>query len=221
MTGPGWIDSMQDKLLRFKWLDIWELVPLPDNIKPLTLKWLFKNKLDEENTVIKNKTHLVVRGYHQEEGIDFEESFAPVVRMEAIRIFLVCYKHERCPNVSYVKQTRHCTYYLFLCLVPGLANREAPQGDADHAGCQDSFKSTSGGTQFLGEKLVSCSSKKQDCTALSITEAEYVSISACCAQVLWMKTQLTDSSFHFNKVPIYCDSKSTIAISCTPEPNTS
>nr|GFA67247.1 hypothetical protein [Tanacetum cinerariifolium] len=60
--------------------------------------------------------------------------------------------------------------------------------DADYAGCKDTFKSTSGGAQFLGEKLVSWSSKKQDCTALSIAEAEYVSLSACCAQVLWMRT---------------------------------
>ncbi|GKA13197.1 retrovirus-related pol polyprotein from transposon TNT 1-94 [Tanacetum coccineum] len=64
------------------------LVPAPNNIKPLTLKWLFKNKHDEESTVIRNKNRLVMRGYHQEEGIDFEESFALVARMEAIRIFL-------------------------------------------------------------------------------------------------------------------------------------
>ncbi|GJW24888.1 hypothetical protein Tco_0038699 [Tanacetum coccineum] len=76
--------------------------------------------------------------------------------------------------------------------------------------------STSGETQFLGEKLVSWSSKKQDCTALSTAEAEYVSLSVCCAQVLWMRTQLTDYGFHFNKIPIYCDSKSAIAISCNP-----
>ncbi|GJY89332.1 retrovirus-related pol polyprotein from transposon TNT 1-94 [Tanacetum coccineum] len=84
----------------------------------------------------------------------------------------------------------------------------------DYAGCRDTFKSTSGGTQFLGEKLVSWSSKKQDCTALSTAEEEYVSLSTCCAQVLWMRTQLTDYGFHFNKIPIYCDSKSAIAISC-------
>ncbi|GJS59212.1 retrovirus-related pol polyprotein from transposon TNT 1-94 [Tanacetum coccineum] len=88
MTDPAWIESMQEELLQFKRLDVWVLVPLPDNIKPLTLKWLFKNKHDEENTVIQNKSRLVVRRYHQEEGIDFEESFAPVTRMEAIRIFL-------------------------------------------------------------------------------------------------------------------------------------
>ncbi|GJT43415.1 retrovirus-related pol polyprotein from transposon TNT 1-94, partial [Tanacetum coccineum] len=88
MTDPGWIDSMQDELLRFKRLDVWELVPLPNNITPLTLKWLFKNKLDEENTVIRNKTRLVVKGYRQEEGIYVKESFTPVARMEAISIFL-------------------------------------------------------------------------------------------------------------------------------------
>nr|GEW19507.1 hypothetical protein [Tanacetum cinerariifolium] len=88
--------------------------------------------------------------------------------------------------------------------------------NADYAGCKDTFKSTSGGAQFLGEKLVSGSSKKQDCMALSTAEAEYVSLSACCALVLWMRTQLTDYAFHFNKIPIYCDSKSAIAISCNP-----
>nr|GEX43958.1 copia protein [Tanacetum cinerariifolium] len=88
--------------------------------------------------------------------------------------------------------------------------------DVDYAGCKDTFKSTSGGTQFLGEKLVSWSSKKQDCTALSTAEAEYVSLSACCAQVLWMRTQLTDYGFHSNNIPIYCDSKLAIAISCNP-----
>ncbi|GKC12791.1 putative ribonuclease H-like domain-containing protein [Tanacetum coccineum] len=88
MTDPAWIDSMQEELLQFKRLDVLVLFPTPDNIKPLTLKWLFKNKHDEENTVIRNKTRLVARGYRQEEGIDFEESFALVARMEAIGIFL-------------------------------------------------------------------------------------------------------------------------------------
>nr|GFA24748.1 hypothetical protein [Tanacetum cinerariifolium] len=73
MTVPAWIDSMQDELLQFKRLDVWVLVPAPDNISYLTLKWLFKNKHDEEQTVIRNKSRLVVRGYRQEEGIDFEE----------------------------------------------------------------------------------------------------------------------------------------------------
>nr|GFC31471.1 uncharacterized mitochondrial protein AtMg00810-like [Tanacetum cinerariifolium] len=75
--------------------------------------------------------------------------------------------------------------------------------DSDYAGCLDSRKSTSGGIQFLGgDKLVSWSSKKQDCTSMSSAEAEYVSLSACCAQVLWMRTQLTDYDFHFDKIPM-------------------
>ncbi|GJV03397.1 hypothetical protein Tco_1336966 [Tanacetum coccineum] len=87
--------------------------------------------------------------------------------------------------------------------------------NSDHAGCLDSRKSTSGGIQFLGgDKLVSWSSKKQDCTSMSSAEAEYVSLSACCAQVLWMRTQLTDYGFHFDKISMYCDSKAAIAISC-------
>nr|GEW32692.1 copia protein [Tanacetum cinerariifolium] len=80
--------------LCFKRLDVWVLVPVPDNIKPLTLKWLFKNKRDEENTIIRNKTRLVVRGYRQEEGIDFEVSFTLVSRIEAIRIFLAYVAHK-------------------------------------------------------------------------------------------------------------------------------
>nr|GFB55734.1 retrovirus-related Pol polyprotein from transposon TNT 1-94 [Tanacetum cinerariifolium] len=89
--------------------------------------------------------------------------------------------------------------------------------DSDHVGCPDSRKSTSGGIQFLGgDKLVSWSLKKQDCTSMSSTEAEYVSLSACCAQVLWMRTQLTDYGFHFDKIAMYCDSKAAIAISCNP-----
>nr|GEY97698.1 hypothetical protein [Tanacetum cinerariifolium] len=67
-----------------------------------------------------------------------------------------------------------------------------------------------------GDKLVSWSSKKQDCTSMSSVEAEYVSLSAFCTQVLWMRTQLTDYGFHFNKIPMYCDSKAAIAISCNP-----
>nr|GEW21008.1 hypothetical protein [Tanacetum cinerariifolium] len=83
-----------EMLLQFKRLDVWVLVPAPDNITPLTLKWLFKNKYDEENTVIRNMTRLVVRRHRQEEGIDFEESFALVARMEAIGIFLAYVAHK-------------------------------------------------------------------------------------------------------------------------------
>ncbi|GJQ93873.1 hypothetical protein Tco_0005012 [Tanacetum coccineum] len=88
--------------------------------------------------------------------------------------------------------------------------------DADHAGCQDSRRSTSGSAQFLGDRLVSWSSKKQRSTAISTTEAEYIAMSGCCAQILWMRngSQLKDYGFLFNKIPLYCDNKSAIALSC-------
>nr|GEY13362.1 copia protein [Tanacetum cinerariifolium] len=397
--------------LTFKRLDVWVLVPAPDNISPLTFKWLFKNKHDKEQTVIRNKSRLVVRGYHQDEGIDLEESFASVDRMEAIRIFLayaahksfsvlqmdvktaflhgslkkdvyvcqpegfidaehpghvyklkkalyglkqaprawydelstfllhnqffkvtidptlfirrfyydilvplqnvddggndiflglqvnqstcgifinqskyvleilkkygmescdpvgtpmeikdkldlhqngtpvdatkyrsmigalmyltssrsdiiratcLCARYQAKPTEKHLKEVKRIFHYLRGTVNTGLwytkdSGFELTRfSDADYAGCKDTFKSTFGGAQFLGEKLVSWSSKKQDCTALSTTEAEYVSLSACCTQVLWMRTQLTDYGFYFNKIPIYFDSKSAIAISCNP-----
>nr|GEX76689.1 retrovirus-related Pol polyprotein from transposon TNT 1-94 [Tanacetum cinerariifolium] len=94
MTDPAWIESMQEELLQFKRLDVWVLVPASDNISPLTLKWLFKNKHDEEQTILRNKSRLVIRGYRQEKGIYFEESFALVARMEAIRIFFAYVAHK-------------------------------------------------------------------------------------------------------------------------------
>ncbi|GJZ42760.1 hypothetical protein Tco_0590015 [Tanacetum coccineum] len=86
--------------------------------------------------------------------------------------------------------------------------------NTDHMGCQDTRRSTSGSTQFLGDKLVSWSSKKQKSTAISNIEVEYISLSGCCTQILWMRSQLTDYGFQFNKIPLYCDNKSTIAICC-------
>ncbi|GJV32567.1 retrovirus-related pol polyprotein from transposon TNT 1-94 [Tanacetum coccineum] len=263
MNDPTWIDSMQEELLQFKRLDVWVLVPAPDNIK-YTLKWLLKNKLDEENTVIRNKTRLVVRGYCQEEGIDFEESFAPVARMEAIRIFLAyaahksfivfqmdvktAFLHGSLKEDMYVSQSKDfidddhpCHVYKLNKALYGL--KQAPRAwydelskfllqnhfnkgtidptlfircfdneilvgtvniglwypkdygfeltgfsNADNTGCQDSFKSTSCGTQFLGEKLVSWFLKKQYYIVLSTAEADYVSLSACGDQVLWIRT---------------------------------
>ncbi|GJX42025.1 retrovirus-related pol polyprotein from transposon TNT 1-94 [Tanacetum coccineum] len=305
MTDPTWIESMQEELLQFKRLDVWVLVPPPDNIKPFTLKWLFKNKHDEENMVIRNKTRLVVRGYRQEEGIYFEESFAPVGRMEAIRIFLAYAAHKSftvfqmdvknaflhgtlkedvyvCQPEGFIDADHPSHVYKLKKALYGL--KQAPRAwyeklstfllqnpffkgtidpmlfirrfdddilvvhvyvdviifgsthprsrveakkyrsmigalmyltysrpdivhatctvntglwntkdygfeltgflDADYAGCKDIFKSTSGEAQFLGEKLVSWSSKKQYCTTMSTVKGEYVSLSACCAQVL-------------------------------------
>nr|GEX24470.1 uncharacterized mitochondrial protein AtMg00810-like [Tanacetum cinerariifolium] len=84
--------------------------------------------------------------------------------------------------------------------------------DAGHASCQDTRRSTSRNAQFLGDKLVSWSSKKQKIIAISTTEAEYIAMSGCCVQILWMRSQLTDYGFVFNKIPLYCDNHSAIAL---------
>nr|GEV05731.1 retrovirus-related Pol polyprotein from transposon TNT 1-94 [Tanacetum cinerariifolium] len=339
MTDPAWIDSMQEELLQFKRLDAWVLVPTPDNISPLSLKWLFKNTYDEEQTVIRNKSRLVVRGYRQEEVIDFEESFASVARMEAIRIFLahathksftvfqmdvktaflhgslkedvyvckpegfidadhpshvyklkkalyglkqaprawydelstfllqnhffkgtidrtlfirrfhddilvvqvyvddiifgsthprpdivhatcLCARYQAKPTEKHLKEVKRIFRNLQRTVNTGLWYTK-DYGfeltgflDAVYAGCKDTFKSTYGGAQFLGEKLVSWSSKKQDCTALSTAKAEYVSLSACsiaisCNPVQHSRTKHIAVRYHFIKKYV---EKGTIAL---------
>ncbi|GJS03040.1 retrovirus-related pol polyprotein from transposon TNT 1-94 [Tanacetum coccineum] len=84
---------MQEELNEFDRLKVWELVPRSDKVMVITLKWIYKVKLDELGGILKNKARLVARGYRQEEGIDFEESFAPVARVDAIRIFLAFAAH--------------------------------------------------------------------------------------------------------------------------------
>ncbi|GKC77163.1 hypothetical protein Tco_1127937 [Tanacetum coccineum] len=79
--------------------------------------------------------------------------------------------------------------------------------DADHAGCQDTMRSVSGNAQFLGDKLVSWSSKKQKSMTISTTKAEYIAMCACCAQIPWKRSQLTDYGFVFHKIPLYCDKR--------------
>ncbi|GJR96986.1 retrovirus-related pol polyprotein from transposon TNT 1-94 [Tanacetum coccineum] len=438
MADFAWIEARQEELHQFDRLDVWELVDRPLYKNVINIKWIWKNKRDEENTLIRNKARLVAKGYAQREGIDFEESFAPVARLEAVRLFVayathksfpvyqmdvkteflfgslkeevyvnqpdgfvdpyhpdqVCrlkkalYGLKQAPRVWYDKLsnflvskgfskgyidptlfiTKHGEDILLVQIYvddiifdstnPKLSKRfeklmhskfemymmgklkfflgiqihQSPRGifinqvkysqeilikhgmtscdsigtpmakkhldadlsgtpvdqtkyrsmvralmyltanrleivhatcycaryqakptekhltafkwifrylkntinmglwylkdtgfeltafsDSDHAGCLDSRKSTSGGIQFLGaDKLVSWSSKKQDCSSMSSAEAEYVSLSACCAQVLWLRTQLTNYGFHFDKIPMYCDSKAAIAISCNP-----
>nr|GEZ31476.1 uncharacterized mitochondrial protein AtMg00810-like [Tanacetum cinerariifolium] len=85
---------------------------------------------------------------------------------------------------------------------------------ADHAGCQDTRGNTSGSVHFLGERLISWSLKRKKSAAISSTEAEYIALSGCCAQILWMRSQLSDYGLGFNKIPMYCDNKSAIALCC-------
>jgi hypothetical protein len=88
--------------------------------------------------------------------------------------------------------------------------------DSDYAGCKVDRKSTSGTCQFLGRSLVSWSSKKQNCVALSTAEAEYVAAGACCAQLLWMKQTLKDFGCQYSKIPLLCDNESAIKLANNP-----
>nr|GFB11044.1 copia-type Pol polyprotein [Tanacetum cinerariifolium] len=252
------IEAMQEELYHFDRLQVWQLVDKPFGKTVIRLKWLWKNKKDEDQTVICNKARLVAKGYAQEDGIDFEESFVPVARLKAVRIFIayaayksfpiyemevktaflngplkeevyvaqpdrfvdpdhpdkakyaleILHKHgmEKGQSIGTpmatkpkldaalsgnpVNQTDYCSKIGSLMYLtssrPDIVQAGSSFGltaflDADHAGCIDSRKSTSRGIQFLGDKLVSYMSKKQNCTAMSSAEAKYVALSARCA----------------------------------------
>ncbi|KAJ9545172.1 hypothetical protein OSB04_024879 [Centaurea solstitialis] len=437
-----WVTAMQEELNQFERLGVWRLVPKPKNKTIIDLKWIFKNKKDEDGIVTRNKARLVAKGFKQQAGIDYDETLAPVARIEAIRIFFAYAAHKNFTvyqmdvktaflngelkeevyvsqpkgfvdrtktNHVYIldkalyglKQAPHawydhlsnalldngfykgkidptlfiktegddillvqiyvddiifgstnsdmCTWFSDLMTTRfemsmlrelsfflGLQVLQKPDGilinqskyigdllkrfhmdtssvattpmasgtligadpkgkpvdlkayraiigsllyltasrpdimfatcfcarfqanpkeshmmavkrvlrylkgtpnhglwypkesgfelvafsDADHGGCQLDRKSTSGHVQFLGDKLVSWGSKKQHCVSTSTAEAEYVAAASCCSQVLWMRTQLRDYGYNFNHIPIYCDSKSAIAITCNPVQHT-
>ncbi|GJS61072.1 retrovirus-related pol polyprotein from transposon TNT 1-94 [Tanacetum coccineum] len=411
LTQSCWIEEMQEELHEFESLEVWELIPHPDKVMVITLKWIYKVKLDELGGILKNKARLVGRGYRSEKGIDFEESFALVARLEAVRIFLAFAAHMNMivlpdgynPNQVYrlkkalygLKQAPHLWYDLLssflltqgfskgmvdsilfinkkgkdillvqiyvddiifasttteLCdkfseimcskfkmsmmgkisFFLGLHILQSPRGiflnqskyaleplkkygmescdlvdtpmvekskldedtqgkavdpkhyrgmvgtlmyltssrldlvyavcmcaryqarptekhlhaikrifrylrgivnrgvwhskdyaialttfaDTDHASCHDTRRSTFGSMQLLGDRLVRWSSKRQKSVAISSTKAEYIALSGCCAQVLWMRSHLTDYGLGFNKIPMYCDNKSAIALCC-------
>ncbi|GJW61464.1 retrovirus-related pol polyprotein from transposon TNT 1-94 [Tanacetum coccineum] len=233
MTKPSWMDAMQQEIHEFERLDVWELVPCPYMVFLIKLKWIYNVKTNEFRMVLNNKARLIAQGFRQEEGIDFKESFAPVARIETIRIFIANAAHKNMiiyqmdDNPSHVHKLKKALYGLkqaprawydmlssFLIsqqfskgvVDPTLFTRHAGNDillyskdtdmlltayvDADHAGCQDTRRSTSGSAQFLGDKLVSWSSKNQKSTAIS------------------------NYGFKFNKIPLYSDNKSAIALCC-------
>nr|GEV80550.1 retrovirus-related Pol polyprotein from transposon TNT 1-94 [Tanacetum cinerariifolium] len=139
-----------------------------------------------------------------------------------VQVVCFCTRYQSRPTEKHLKEVKRIFRYLRGTINMGLWYPKGSSfeltafSDADHVGCIDSRKSTFGGIQFLGDKLVSWMPKKQNCTAMSLAEAEYVALFASCAQVMWMRTQLQDYGFNYNKIPLYCDSQSAIAISCNP-----
>nr|GEV13013.1 Gag-Pol polyprotein [Tanacetum cinerariifolium] len=208
MADSAWIEAMQEEIHQLERLDIWELVDRPLCKNVINMKWLWKNKCDEENIVIRNKARLVAKGYGQQKGVDFEESFAPVARLEADRLFIVYAAHKSFPVYQMdVKKTfpnGSLKEEVYVNQLDGFV-------DPHHADKVYHLKKA-----LYGIKQAPRAWYDELSNYLVSKEAEYGSLSACYAQVLWMRTQLTDYGFHFDKISMYCDSKAAIAISCNP-----
>ncbi|GJW88147.1 retrovirus-related pol polyprotein from transposon TNT 1-94 [Tanacetum coccineum] len=199
---------MQEEIHEFEKLEVWELVPCPNKVFLIKLKWIYKVKTDEFGEVLKNKARLVAQGFRQEEGIDFEESFAPVARIEDICILVANAAHKNMP--IYQMDGKQVDATLYRDMIGSLMYLTSNRPDFIHAVClcaRYQAKPTEKQMQIW-------SSKKQKSTAISSTKAEYIALFGCCAQILWMRSQLTDYGFQFNKVPLYYDNKSAIALCC-------
>ncbi|KAK8939056.1 hypothetical protein KSP39_PZI011729 [Platanthera zijinensis] len=181
-----WINAMQEELNQFRRCKVWELVPKPRDHNIIGTKWIFRNKLDESGVIVKNKARLVAKGYRQEEGIDFDQTFAPVARLKAIRMFLAYTTYQGFK----VYQMDVKSAFLNSDLKEEVYVEQP--SDADFAGCREDRKSTTGTCQFLGGRLISWSSKKQTSVAISTAESEYVAEGSYCAQLLWIQHQPKD-----------------------------
>ncbi|GJR15133.1 putative ribonuclease H-like domain-containing protein [Tanacetum coccineum] len=130
LTDPSWIEAMQDELLQFKLQKVWTLVDLPYGKRAIGTKWVYRNKKDERGIVVRNKARLVAQGYTQEEGIDYDEVFAPVARIEAIRLFLAYASFMN--FVVYQMDVKSAFLYgkieeeVYVCQPPGFEDPEFP-----------------------------------------------------------------------------------------------
>ncbi|GJR83727.1 retrovirus-related pol polyprotein from transposon TNT 1-94 [Tanacetum coccineum] len=179
--------------------------------RPVSTRLDLQSETRRTGRNFEEQSSISTRGYHQEEGINFEESFAPVARLEAIRVFLAFTAHM---NMVVYQMDVKTAFLKGLWYLKDSSIALTAFADADHAGCQDTRRSTSGSMQLLGDRLVSWSPKRQKSVAISSTKAEYITLSGCCAQILWMRSQLTDYGLGFNKIPMYFDNKSAIALCC-------
>ncbi|GKA46762.1 putative ribonuclease H-like domain-containing protein, partial [Tanacetum coccineum] len=390
LEDESWVDAMQEELLQFEIQKVWILVDLPYGKKAIGTKWVHRNKKDERGVVVRNKARLVAQGHIQEEGIYYDEVFAPVARLEAIRIFLafasymgfIVYQMDVKSAFLYGKIDEEV--YVYMSQPPGFIDPKYPQkvykvvkfsmgyiklpelvqvyvddiifgstkkswcdefealmksrfqmssmgeltfflglqvkqkldgifisqdkyvaeilkkfdfasvktastpietqkplvkdeeasdvdvhlyrsmigslmyvtasrpdimfaaakihsvlqgpskpklglwypressfdlesySDSDYAGANLDRKSTTGGCQFLGRRLITWQCKKQTIVATSTTEAEYVAAASCCGQVLWIQNQMLDYGFNFMNTKIYIDNESTICIVKNP-----
>ncbi|GJT07804.1 retrovirus-related pol polyprotein from transposon TNT 1-94 [Tanacetum coccineum] len=219
--------AMQDEIHEFDRLQVWELVPQPDCVMIIALKWIYKVKLDEYGDVLKNKARLVAKGYRQEEGIDFEESFAPVARIEAIRIFIA---NAASKNMIIYQMDVKTTF------LNGEWKEEVyvsqPEGfiDPDHPthvyhlkkalyGIKAEYYKKFGmdSCDLVDTPMVDRLKLDEDPLGIPVDQTRFRSMVALLMSslpILWMRSQLTDYGFACNKIPLYCDNRSTISLCC-------
>ncbi|GJS39457.1 putative ribonuclease H-like domain-containing protein [Tanacetum coccineum] len=176
--------------------------------KTIGTKWVYRNKKDKRGVVVRNKARLVAQGHRQEEGIDYDED-------KYVAEILKKFDFANVKTASTPIETQK----------PLVKDEEANDVDvhlysnpidSDYAGANLDRKSTTGGCQFLGRRLISWQCKKQTIVATSTTEAEYVAAASCCGQVLWIQNQMLDYGFNFMNTKIYIDNESTICIVKNP-----
>ncbi|GJX80722.1 putative ribonuclease H-like domain-containing protein [Tanacetum coccineum] len=130
LKDPSWIEAMQEELLQFKLQEVWTLVDLPNGKRAIGTKWVFRNKKDDRGIVIRNKARLVAQGHTQDEGINYDEVFAPVVRIEAIRLFLAYASFK--DFVVYQMDVKSAFLYgkiaeeVYVCQPPGFEDPDFP-----------------------------------------------------------------------------------------------
>nr|GEZ94266.1 uncharacterized mitochondrial protein AtMg00810-like [Tanacetum cinerariifolium] len=173
---------------------------------PVDTPMVEKSKLDEDK---KGKT-IDPSHYH---GMIGTLLYLTASRPDLQFTICMCARYQARPTKKHIHAVKRIFRYLRGTVNRGLWYPKDSSvaliafADADHAGYQDTRRITFGSLQFLGDKLISWSSKRQKSAAISSTEAEYIALSGCCAQILWMRSQLTDYGLGFNKIPMYCDNK--------------
>ncbi|GKD37174.1 retrovirus-related pol polyprotein from transposon TNT 1-94 [Tanacetum coccineum] len=191
---------------------------------------------DELGGVLRNKDRLVAKGYRQDEGIDFEELFASVAKIEAIRIFIANTANKNMTiyqmdvKTAFLNDELREVVYKYGMLSSDPVDTPMVEKSKLDEDLQGKPVDPTHYREMIGSLMCLTSSrpdlvftvcmyarwsfKKQKSTAISSTKAEYIALFGCCAQILWMISQLKYYGLKFNKIPLYCDNKSGIALCC-------
>ncbi|GKB36711.1 retrovirus-related pol polyprotein from transposon TNT 1-94 [Tanacetum coccineum] len=206
---PGWVDAMQDELNQFSRNKVWTLVPAPYGKTIIGSKWVFRNKRDETGIVIKNKARLVAQGYNQQEGIYYDETFAPIKQSErGILINQEKYVKDLLKKYDINGSSVKTLMVLPNKLGPDL-NGKAINEIQYIANSKESHlivvKRIFRCMSVARRQLVCWSAKKQQSVAMSSTKAKYVATAGCCDNILWMKSQITNYDIIYEKVEFTFD----------------